>query len=141
MTQKDLAKSAGIAPNTLSALENKGQGLKTEIFIRLCRLVDADPREVADQAYYYFRASLGEQADQLAAGDVMRSAIPSLAEIIELYDAEATTRRSLFLAIMSVLRPDKAVSAFFADRIHELDTASDPPRSRPRQKGRPRRKS
>jgi len=143
MTQRQLAKGAGIAPNTLSALENRGQGMRSELFLLLCQLVEADPREVADQAYYEFRKSLGAAADKRLqlreADDAARSAIPPVEEILELYDAAEATRRSLFLAVLRFMRPDKAVSAFLEDRFHELEPESDPPRTRPGPRRRPRR--
>jgi transcriptional regulator with XRE-family HTH domain len=141
--QAHLARTARIPPNTLSALENKGQGMKDDLFIQLCWLIGADPQVVADHAYFKFRRHLGERAKLLAAdlsenGDDGDGAVPSLQEVMRLHDAASAAWRSYRLAMMRFMRPDVAVSAFLEDLFQDLEP--EPPEGDPEPRRRkPRR--
>ena len=126
MKQKMVAEAAGLSASKLSALETQGQGLRPELFIRLCQLVEADPLEVADRGYHGFRQHLGEMAAK-EEGSADGSAVPSVEEVMRRFDSMSASIRSFLLTFLGYVRPEEAASAFLADRLRDLDREPEPP--------------
>jgi transcriptional regulator with XRE-family HTH domain len=141
-SQKSLADRAGLQQNTLSALETKGQGMKLDLFVHLCLTLQADPIEVADQAYYWFRNRLRREVEKApdrggASRDASDAAVPSLEELDKLYDSATSAGRRLLMGVLKRLQPEAAMIASVIERLNGLD--EEPPSPKPR-KPKPKKK-
>jgi transcriptional regulator with XRE-family HTH domain len=130
--QKDLAGAAGMAASTVSAMETEGRGLTYAMFLRLSGIMGADPVELADRAYFYWRNDLSEEADRLKAGQPQgtgdgRKATPSIEEILTLFDKAVAAIRSLFQAVLRRLDRNSAESVYLQEIFQRLDLKPDPP--------------
>jgi transcriptional regulator with XRE-family HTH domain len=136
MTQRDLAIAADMSPTTLSALENKGQGLKLDVFIELCDLIGVNPLKVADQGYLWLRKELGKKVARSRTVEAEEGfgATPSLEEIARQWNAASVSGLSLLLSLLRFVRPEEAESASLVDRLQDFDGEPEPAKGKRRRR-------
>ena len=108
MTQAALAKKVGIHISTLSKYENQGR-IPEEVFLRICEELEEPPDLVIEATLKLVRRDLRKAAKLEEAGETAprpAEARPSLARIVELYDAHAAGQKKLFFAALQYLGGD-----------------------------------
>jgi transcriptional regulator with XRE-family HTH domain len=110
MTQADLAKRVGIHISTLSKYENQGR-IPENIFLRMCGELEEPPDLVIEATLKLMRRDLrqsvrGKVAEPGETASEPGEAKPSLARILELYDAQAAGQKKLFFATLQYLGGD-----------------------------------
>lgn len=106
MTQATLAKRVGIHISTLSKYENQGR-IPEDVFLRICGELEHSPDLVIEATLKLIRRDLRKAAKvEEPAASESGEAKPSLARIMELYDAHAAEQRRLFFATLQYLGGD-----------------------------------
>ena len=106
MTQADLAKKVGIHISTLSKYENQGR-IPEEVFLQICGALEQKPDLVIEATLKLIRRDLRKSAKVEEPGEpAAGEAKPSLARIVELYDAHAAEQKKLFFATLQFLGAD-----------------------------------
>jgi len=114
MTQAELAKRIGVHISTLSKYENLGR-IPEDIFLRMCEELDEHPDAVIEVNLKLIRRDLRKslrkkEAEPGEAAPEQGEAKPSLARIMELYDAHAAEQRKLFFATLQYLGGDSELA-------------------------------
>ena len=110
MTQADLAKKVGIHISTLSKYENQGR-IPEDVFLRMCEELEQSPDLVIEATLKLIRRDLRKSAKVDGPGETAAGeARPSLARIVELYDAHAAEQRKLFFATLQYLGGDSELA-------------------------------
>lgn len=103
MTQAALAKRVGIHISTLSKYENQGR-IPEDVFLRICDELNHPADLVIEATLKLIRRDLRKAAKvEEPAASEPGEARPSLARIMEIYDAQAAEQRRLFLATLQYL--------------------------------------
>jgi transcriptional regulator with XRE-family HTH domain len=106
MTQAALAKRVGIHISTLSKYENQGR-IPEDVFLRICKELDHPADLVIEATLKLIRRDLRKAAKvEEPTGSEAGEAKPSLARIVELYDAHAAEQKRLFFATLQYLGGD-----------------------------------
>ena len=107
MTQAALAKRVGIHISTLSKYENQGR-IPEDVFLRICGELDHSPDLVIEATLKLIRRDLRKAAK--VEEPTASEAKPSLARIVELYDAHAAEQKRLFFATLQYLGGDSELA-------------------------------
>src|ERR1700712_5547391 len=106
MTQAALAKRVGIHISTLSKYENQGR-IPEDVFLRICKELDHPADLVIEATLKLIRRDLRKAAKvEEPTGSEAGEAKPSLARIVELYEAQAAEQKRLFFATLQYLGGD-----------------------------------
>ncbi|HSS48043.1 MAG TPA: helix-turn-helix domain-containing protein [Thermoanaerobaculia bacterium] len=119
MTQAALAKRVGIHISTLSKYENQGR-IPEDVFLRICEELEQPPDRVIEATLKLIRRDLRKAAKVEEPGEAAPErdeSKPSLARIVELYDAQATEQRRLFFATLQYLGSE---SEFAGDELTDI---------------------
>jgi|GEM_PF-2296356 len=106
MTQAALAKRVGIHISTLSKYENQGR-IPEDVFLRICAELSHPADLVIEATLKLIRRDLRKAAKvEEPTASEPGEAKPSLARIVELFDAQAAEQKRLFLATLQYLGGD-----------------------------------
>jgi transcriptional regulator with XRE-family HTH domain len=135
MTQAAFAKKIGIHISTLSKYENQGR-IPEDIFLRMCRELELKPDYVIETTLKLIRRDMRKSAktEESAAPDP-GEARPSLARIVELYDAHAAEQKKLFFATLQYLGGDSEPGDELADILLPEGKRKKSPPAKPKKGG------